>query len=150
MPDSSLNMMPPAPINVAALFSARARLPERVLWALREERRPIGVYQLAQKLTTVTGRRHHPNSIYRVLHTLNERRAVFNVASARGWIVRSLDDPGAAIILVCRVCGGAQQLPVGAVENDLAKAVSATRFKPSLYHVEVIGTCRACADPMLD
>ncbi|WP_449143099.1 Fur family transcriptional regulator [Sphingomonas sp.] len=133
-------------IHAPNQLSDQARLRERVLWALAQERRPSGAYQLAQKLTSATGHPHHPNSIYRVLHALLGRGVVLQVASAKGWILRARYDDGATIVMVCRDCGCAEQIPAGAVEGDLDAIVATTRFKPSLYHFEVIGHCRACAD----
>mgnify|MGYP003575637591 FL=1 len=125
---------------------AQARLPERVLWALQQEQRPLGVYQLAHRLTAATGRRHHPNAIYRVLNVLLVQRRVLPVASAKGWVARRVATGGATIAMLCRDCGSISQLSAEMIEAEMAEILARRRFRPRIVHLEVLGRCQACAD----
>ncbi|QDX25041.1 hypothetical protein FPZ54_02715 [Sphingomonas suaedae] len=122
-----------------------ATLPERVLWALRQEKSPLGVYQLAHRLALATGAPHHPNSIYRVLNQLRAQKRALPVASAKGWIAR-VDPDSVAIVLLCGECGCAAQIGAGAVADELCAVVSGKGFTPGQIHFEVLGRCRNCAE----
>jgi Fe2+ or Zn2+ uptake regulation protein len=95
---------------------------------------------LAQKLTTGTGRLHHPNSIYRMIATLHKRGHVVPVAFAKGWAIRTV----AGDYPVCRKCGRSWQIPAPEIEAGLGEILARRRFEPRLLHPEVIGHCQAC------
>lgn len=128
---------------IASPFPAAARLQDRVLCLLRQYERPLGAYQLARKLTEASGYPHHPNSVYRVLHNLMLEEQVLPVATAKGWLAKHL--PGPVVVLLCRKCGNAAQLPAGNVEADIDRRLAACQFRPRQLHLEVLGRCRACS-----
>lgn len=135
----------PAPPAVVSTFPAAGRLQDRVLWLLRQGDRPLGAYQLARKLTQASGQPHHPNSVYRVLHGLMQDGQVVPVATTKGWVAKQLPDRVPALVLLCRKCGNASQLPAAGVEDDIAPILARWSFRPRQVHIEVLGHCKACS-----
>lgn len=134
-----------AAVAVHAQMPEDATLPERVLWVLAQERRPLGVYEIARRLVLSTERTHHSNSIYRVLDTLMAQGKVVPIASAKAWILNRQPEAKSSIILLCSECGVASQLAADAVDETLARLLAERRFEPRQRHVELKGRCRKCS-----
>lgn len=137
-------MITPAAPAIASPFPAGARLQDRVLWLLQQYDRPLGAYQLAQKLTAASGYPHHPNSVYRVLQNLMQEGRVLPVATTNGWLAKRLAGPAPVFVLLCKECGNALQLPATNLEDDLVGSLAARRFLPRQVYLEVLGRCRSC------
>lgn len=133
-----------AAVHASAHLAVERSLADRILRVLQQEQRPLGVYQMAQKLTTATGQLHHPNSIYRAIATLRKRGHVLPVASAKGWAIRTVPGDGPVIVLLCRACWSSRQVPAPEIEAGLGEIPSRQRFEPQLLYLEVIGHCQAC------
>lgn len=133
-----------AAASVQAQMPAEATLPERVLWVLAQEERPLGVYEIARRLVLSTERTHHSNSIYRVLDTLMSQRRVLSVASTRAWMLDRHPDAGVTIVLLCEGCGAASQIEAKNIDAILSRLVTEQHFTPRRHHIEVLGRCRKC------
>lgn len=119
----------------------------RILEILARERRPLGAYDLIDRVADLTGKRPAPISIYRALDFLLENSLVHRLASRNAYLAcghgHARETPIA--FLICDVCGEVVEANSGALRGSIAELTAEAHFSPRAQVMEVTGLCRACA-----
>ncbi|MCP1535169.1 Fur family transcriptional regulator [Methylorubrum extorquens] len=131
------------------LCQARAlqftRLRRDVLAAVAAEHKPLGAYDIAERMSA-PGRRVAAVSVYRALDFLTEQGFVHRISS-RNAFVSCGHEHGAGVglvFLICRTCGGIDEMTAPAVESALDQTLAGAGFTPTSRILEVEGECGAC------
>ena len=118
----------------------------QALEALHADHRPIGAYDLADRISPAGGRRLAPISIYRALDFLVEQGFVHRLSSRNAYIA-CLHGHGAnevVAFLICESCGGVDEDSSPAMKKAVAAIAENRQFSPSHQMVEIVGRCEHC------
>ena len=119
----------------------------QILEILTEEGRPLGAYDMIERVAAATGKHPAPISIYRALDFLLENGLVHRLASRNAYLAcahgHEHQDP--VVFLICDKCGAVIEATPKAVNRDLAALAAEAEFKPRAQVMEIAGTCRECA-----
>ena len=117
-----------------------------ILEILAREGRPLGAYDMIEKVAEATGKRPAPVSIYRALDFLLENSLVHRLASRNAYLAcghgHNLQD--LVVFLICEGCGTVVEATSDALRQDLATLAATTQFIPRNQVMEIVGRCRAC------
>ncbi len=133
-----------------ALCAARgARLtPVRraVLAELVADHRPLGAYDLVERVSKREGRRLSPISVYRALDFLVEADIVHRLSSRNAFIAcPHQHDVGAPVVfLICEACGGVDEVMSSSIAEALNGAAAALGFRAERRMIEISGQCGHC------
>ncbi|OAS20294.1 Fur family transcriptional regulator [Methylobacterium platani] len=144
------------PVRTADLVARAERLAQdlglqftalrrRTLEVVAEEGRPLGAYDIAERLSA-PGKRVAAVSVYRALDFLTEHGLVHRIAS-RNAFVPCEHGHGAgesAVFLICRSCGSVDETISAEIERSLDRTLAQAGFKPASRIVEIEGECGAC------
>ena len=119
---------------------------QALLDILCDEGRPLGAYDLIDRMAERTGKRPAPISIYRVLDYLVENGLAHRLSSRNAFLAcaHHHGDGEPLAFLICDQCGGVSEqtsLDLGKALDTLAGNVS---FKRRTQVIELTGTCAAC------
>ncbi|MGX5736254.1 Fur family transcriptional regulator [Bosea thiooxidans] len=118
----------------------------QALEALQADHRPVGAYDLADRISPAGGRRLAPISIYRALDFLVEQGFVHRLSSKNAYIAclhgHGADDVVA--FLICEACGGVDEDSSPAMKKAVAAITEIRQFSPSHQMVEIVGLCEHC------
>jgi len=120
----------------------------RALEALHADHRPVGAYDLADRLSPAGGRRLAPISVYRALDFLVEQGFVHRLSSRNAYLA-CLHGHGAdevVAFLICERCGGVDEDTSPEMKGALAGIARARQFAPTHQVVEIVGLCEHCRD----
>ena len=119
----------------------------RILEILAREGRPLGAYDLIDRVAAITGKRPAPISIYRALDFLLETHLVHRLASRNAYLACGHGHARDAAIafLICESCGEVIEADSGALRASLKALASEAHFAPRAQVMEVAGLCRVCA-----
>lgn len=84
------------------------------------------------------------STVYRALSLLEELGLVRHTHLAHGASTFSLTSEGEHVHLVCRRCGGVQELPADKIDDLAARLLQEHRFVLDVGHAALFGTCAAC------
>ena len=118
----------------------------KALEALHADHRPVGAYDLADRISPAGGRRLAPISIYRALDFLVEQGFVHRLSSRNAYVA-CLHGHGAdevVAFLICEVCGGVDEDSSPAMKKAVAAIAQTRQFSPSHQMVEIVGRCEHC------
>jgi Fur family transcriptional regulator, zinc uptake regulator len=119
----------------------------RILEILAREGRPLGAYEMIDRVAEATGKRPAPISIYRALDFLLENGLVHRLASRNAYLAcghgHAAQEP--IVFLICDVCGDVVEATSPAMRGALSEIAGQARFSPRAQVMEVAGRCRACA-----
>ncbi|ACK49782.1 Fe2+/Zn2+ uptake regulation protein-like protein [Methylocella silvestris BL2] len=119
----------------------------RILELLAQGRRPLGAYELIDKVAAATGKRPAPISIYRALDFLLENGLIHRLASRNAYLAcghgHARETP--IVFLICESCGEVAEADSSALRASIAALASEAHFAPRTQVMEVAGVCRACA-----
>ena len=107
--------------------------------------KPASAYDIAEKVSTVQGRRVAANSVYRILDLFVGANLARRVESANAYIAN--DHPDClhdCIFLICDSCGNTTHLDDDKLAGGVRAAASAAGFSPERPVIEVRGTCGEC------
>ena len=117
----------------------------RVLEALLASHRPLGAYELIERLATNT-ERLSPITIYRALDFLRDNGLVHRIESRNAFIACVQDhgrgDP--VVFLICETCGAVGEAASAAVADTIKSASRAAGFVPKTPVIEISGVCSHC------
>ncbi len=136
--------------RAAALCERRgARLTalrRQVLALVLEARRPVGAYELLERLQELR-RGAAPPTVYRALEFLMEHGLIHKVERLSAFVGCPVHDhhAHAAQFLICGGCGTVQELEDTRVRDALAQAAGARGFAISGVTIEAEGRCATCA-----
>lgn len=120
-------------------------LRSRVLDLVVEAGRPIGAYELLDRLRDQQGRAAPP-TVYRALDFLIEQGLVHRIESLNAFV--GCADPDHAHswqFLICNDCGHAVELEDRRIGNAIARGAADHDFQVGRQTVEITGTCTHCA-----
>jgi Fur family zinc uptake transcriptional regulator len=123
----------------------------RALEALHADHRPVGAYDLADRISPAGGRRIAPISIYRALDFLVEQGFVHRLSSRNAYVA-CLHGHGAGEVvafLICEACGGVDEDSSPAMKKAVAAIAQTRQFSPSHQVVEIVGRCEHCRNAQL-
>ena len=118
----------------------------KALEALHADHKPVGAYDLADRISPEGGRRLAPISIYRALDFLVEQGFVHRLSSKNAFIAcphgHGADDVVA--FLICESCGGVDEDCSATMKKAVSAIAGDRHFKPSYQVVEIVGLCEHC------
>jgi Fur family transcriptional regulator, zinc uptake regulator len=119
----------------------------RILEILAREGRPLGAYEMIDRVAQATGKRPAPISIYRALDFLLENSLVHRLASRNAYLAcghgHAAQEP--IVFLICEVCGEVVESTSAAMRGALGDLAAEAKFSPRAQVMEVAGRCRTCA-----
>ena len=117
----------------------------RVLEALLASHRPLGAYELIDRLAA-RGARPAPITIYRALDFLREQGLVHRIESRNAFIacVHNHDSGDPVVFLICEKCGAVGEAASAAVADTIRSASRAAGFTPKTPVIEISGICVNC------
>ncbi|WOJ90197.1 transcriptional repressor [Methylocapsa polymorpha] len=119
----------------------------RILEILACEGRPLGAYDMIDRVAQATGKRPAPISIYRALDFLLENSLVHRLASCNAYLAcghgHAAQEP--IVFLICEVCGEVVEATSESMRGALADLAAQAKFQPRAQVMEVAGRCRTCA-----
>jgi Fur family transcriptional regulator, zinc uptake regulator len=119
----------------------------RILEILAREGRPLGAYEMIDRVAGATGKRPAPISIYRALDFLLENGLVHRLASRNAYLAcgqgHAVEEP--IVFLICDVCGDVVEATSADMRWSLAELARKAKFSPRAQVMEVAGRCWVCA-----
>ena len=122
-----------------------------VLAVVAAEGRPLGAYDIAERMSgqgVRQGRRVAAVSVYRALDFLTEQGLVHRISSRNAFVSCGHDhgDGASLVFLICRQCGGIDEMTAPAVERALDATLARAGFTPTSRILEVEGECGTCRE----
>ena len=135
-------------VAASACVRAGARftgLRRHILALVLQSAGPVTAYALLDELKKTHGAAAPP-TVYRALEFLQRQGLIHRVERLQAFV--GCDEDGAhshaAQFLICRTCGGVDEVDDHAVTDALGHAAAAKGFTPAHSTIEVEGTCAAC------
>ncbi len=129
--------------TAATLSPAR----RRVLDVLAAARRPLGAYEMIDRVAEVTGKRPAPISVYRALDWLVENGHVHRLASRNAFLAcghaHAASEP--VVFLICDTCGTVKEATSDETRVALDHVAGGAGFRPRSRVIELAGECARCA-----
>lgn len=121
-------------------------LRRRVLELVWHSHKPVGAYDVLERLQAEDKRSAAPPTVYRALEFLIEQRLIHRIESLNAF-VGCVDPsrPHAAQYLICRQCGVINELEDGAITGAIGSQAERHGFVVHEQTVEIHGLCRVCA-----
>ena len=117
-----------------------------VFEALAEFERPASAYDIAEKVSTVQGRRVAANSVYRILDLFVSANLARRVESSNAYVANAHPDClHDCIFLICDNCGQAVHIDNDALSGGIREAAADAGFAARRPVIEVRGTCEDCS-----
>ncbi|WP_374308654.1 Fur family transcriptional regulator [Methylocella sp.] len=131
----------------AALGVALTPSRRRVLDLLAAAGRPLGAYELIDRVAEATGKRPAPISVYRALDFLVEGGLAHRLATRNAYVAcgHGHAREAAVAFLICERCGEVVEADSAALKASLDALAANARFSPRTLVMEVAGVCEACA-----
>lgn len=120
---------------------------QRVLEIIWQSHRPIGAYEILDRLVELEGKRPAPPTVYRALDFLLEQGLVHRVESRNAFI--GCSDPSrrhVVEILLCTQCGHAAEVSDHRIARAVEQAAEGLGFAVENQTIEIAGRCQACCD----
>ena len=117
----------------------------RVLEIVAESHRPIGAYDILQRLSEERGRAAPP-TVYRALAFLVDHGLAHRIDSLNAFV--ACFDPERnhdAGFLICDSCKSVEEIAEPSLGEAVRRSVGARGFQPRRTVMEISGTCAACA-----
>lgn len=120
-------------------------LRRQVLDLVIEAGRPVGAYELLDRLRGRQGRAAPP-TVYRALDFLIEQGLVHRIESLNAFVgCAEPDHAHAWQFLICNACGRAVELEDRRIGKAIARGAADHGFQVGRQTVEITGTCADCA-----
>ena len=119
-------------------------LRRRVFGSLVESGRPLGAYDLVERLGTE--KRIAPISVYRALDFLIEVGLIHRIATRNTYLPCHHDNGqhDATVFLVCTRCGSVDEVASPEIARGIDGTTAAAGFRTDNRFVEIGGECQAC------
>lgn len=117
----------------------------RVLEALTASHRPLGAYEIIDRLAE-RGPRPAPITVYRALDFLLAQGLVHRIESRNAFIacIGNHQSGTMMVFLLCDMCGAVGEAPSAAVAETLVAAAKSAGFTPKTPVIEIPGVCAHC------
>ena len=118
-----------------------------ILDLLCEAGRPLGAYDMLDRLAGASGRRPAPLAVYRALDYLLENGLVHRLASRNAFVAcgRRHAQAEPVVFLICDSCGKVEESASPEFARNLAQTAAAAGFRSNGAVIEVSGSCATCA-----
>jgi Fur family zinc uptake transcriptional regulator len=117
-----------------------------ILDMLCEAGRPLGAYEMIDRLADASGRRPAPISVYRALDYLLENGLVHRLATRNAYLAcghrHERSDP--VVFLICDACGRAEEATSAGLGDSLSAVASGAGFGARTAMIELAGVCADC------
>jgi Fur family zinc uptake transcriptional regulator len=160
---SSTQAMAMAEASCASRGERLTPIRREVLGALLASNRPLGAYEILDRLSPYRGRapnpgltphrrRRAPYAVYRALEFLCGNGFVHRIESRKAYLACvSLHAPGDLIVfLICDDCGGVGETSSPQVASGINSAARAADFTPKAGMIEITGICTRCREKRTD
>lgn len=109
--------------------------------------KPLGAYEMIDRLVGANGRRPAPISVYRALDYLVENGLVHRLATRNAFLACAHNHKGAepTVFLICEACGRVEESHSTSIGRELLALSQHHGFKPNAQMIEVSGVCAQCA-----
>ncbi len=118
----------------------------RILDELCLAGRPVGAYEMIDRMASATGKRPAPISVYRALDFLVDNGLVHRLASRNAFLAcahgHSAHDP--IVFLICDVCGSVREETSAGISASLAALAGQAGFASRAHVIELAGQCAGC------
>ena len=120
---------------------------QRILDELCAAGKPVGAYDLIDRLTNATGKRLAPISVYRALDFLVENGLVHRLASRNAFLAcaHGHGERESVVFLICDECGAVAEATSTRVTSGLASVANSAGFAARSQVIEIAGRCAKCA-----
>jgi Fur family transcriptional regulator, zinc uptake regulator len=117
----------------------------QVLEALLESHKPLGAYEIIDRLAEKNGRTA-PITVYRALDFLRDNGLVHRIESRNAFVacVHNHEGGDPVVFLICERCGAVGEAPGGIVTQAIKTSARAAGFTPRSPLVEIVGVCSHC------
>ena len=119
-----------------------------VLAALHATHRPLGAYEIADRLADEQPdrRRLAPIAIYRALEFLIAQGFVHRLASRNAFVACPGQHGGSdcTVFLICEGCGGVDEVSPAGLSQSVGRLLAEEGFEPHLQVLEITGRCSHC------
>ncbi|MGL4975415.1 MAG: Fur family transcriptional regulator [Bosea sp. (in: a-proteobacteria)] len=118
----------------------------KVLEALLADHRPLGAYDIADRISPPAGRRVAPISIYRALDFLVEHGFVHRLSTRNAYVACPHEHAADEVIafLICETCGGVDEDGASSLQQAMAAVAKSHSFSAQRQVVEITGLCEHC------
>lgn len=118
----------------------------QVLTLLAESARPLGAYDLIDRVAGEDGKRPAPITIYRALDFLLEQGLVHRIESRNAFLAcdHTHDPQEVVVFLLCERCGTAREASDPALARAVAGLAGKAGFAPRGQVIEIAGLCADC------
>ena len=108
--------------------------------------KPLGAYEMIDRLVGANGRRPAPISVYRALDYLVENGLVHRLATRNAFLACAHDHKGAdpTVFLICEACGQVEESHSTSIGEGLLALSQRLGFKANAQMIEVSGVCAQC------
>lgn len=117
-----------------------------ILDLLCAEVKPLGAYDMIEKLAAQGGKRLAPISVYRALDFLLENGLVHRLSSRNAYLAcghsHGANEP--LVFLICDSCGVVSERTSAALGHDIEAIANENGFARRGQVVEITGQCAAC------
>jgi len=123
-------------------------LRESVFDALAGGGQPLSAYDVADRVSAITGRRIAANSVYRILDLFVGANLAKRVESRNAYVLNI--HPNCAhdcIFLICEACGRIAHMDDDSLADRMRLQARASGFTPGRAVLELQGRCTACSAP---
>ncbi len=120
----------------------------QILIILAEAAKPLGAYDLLEKIQHASPKRQAPVIVYRALDFLLEAQLIHRLESRNAFIIcphRHSNDE-TIVFLICEQCGRVDEAASNMVEQSLMQLAKQRSFQPKSKVLELAGTCKTCAE----
>lgn len=126
------------------------RLRRQVLEIVCGSRRPLGAYEILERLRQVAPGAAPP-TVYRALAFLLEQGLIHRLETVHAYVsCAHPGEPHSGQFLICTACGDVTELEDSQVARSLRKAESASGFHTERRVIEISGVCARCGDRQID
>jgi Fur family transcriptional regulator, zinc uptake regulator len=136
-----------AEAHCAARAQRLTPLRRQVLEALLASHKPLGAYEIIDRLADKNGRTA-PITVYRALDFLRDNGLVHRIESRNAFVAcvhdHASDDP--VVFLICERCGAVGEAPGGTVGQAIKISSRAAGFTPKSPLIEIVGICSHCRE----
>lgn len=117
-----------------------------LLLLIQQGGQPLGAYALMDLLAANSEREQvAPPTVYRTLDFLIQYRLIHKIHSRNAYVINTR--PGrieSSVMLLCAVCGNAEEVPNNSVQQAINLSASQYRFAVEKQVIEITGSCGGC------
>ncbi|GIX06649.1 MAG: transcriptional repressor [Candidatus Poribacteria bacterium] len=122
-------------------------LRRRVFELVWESHRPIGAYEILDRLREERGQTPAPPTVYRALEFLLSQGLIHRIAAQNAYVGCSFPRrPHRGQFFVCQECGNVVETSNGGINRAIEQTAEELGFSPSACVVEIYGLCPTCQE----